>query len=384
MKISRISGIVAAMALVIAVSSCSSSVRVDGTLADAPSSEVIVKLLDINKYKTIDTVATDASGKYKCKLDIAKGQPEFIYLFYKDTKIASLLLQSGDKVRVKSDTLGNSSVEGSEETLKLMAIEKEEAEISTKLLASSARLQDLSPNSERAAEIRKQMSADFIEYYRSKVKYVLTNSHSLTVIPVLYQVLANELPVFGQPTDAIHFRNVSDSLKAVYPESRYVKALRSEADRRANILNISARIDSAQEATFPDLNVTDNHGKKVRLSEVDAKMIMIYFWNPSDPAQTLFNVDVLLPIYNQYKAKGFEIYSVACTTDKASWASVVKNQKLPWINVCDGNGNLSVAAATYNIQTLPTSYFIYEGRIAESESVKDEATLKSFLASKMK
>ena len=67
-----------------------------------------MKLLDINRYEVLDTVATDAAGKFSYKVDVKEGQPEFIYVFYKDTKIVSLLLEAGDNVTVEADTLGKS------------------------------------------------------------------------------------------------------------------------------------------------------------------------------------------------------------------------------------------------------------------------------------
>ena len=240
------SKIAAALAVIFLLASCSSRARIDGILADAPSSEVIVKLLDVNRYQILDTVKTDASGHYSYKVDVAQGQPEFIYVFYKDTKIASLLLQAGDRVDVSSDTLGSYSVTGSDETLKLMDVEKDEADFSNRLLASAYRLRDLPENSDAAAELKKKMTQDYIAYYRSRVKYILTNSHSLTVIPVLYQVVGEDLPVFGQLTDAIHFSNMADSLGTIYPDSKYVKALQKEASRRQQYLNLSTRLSNAE------------------------------------------------------------------------------------------------------------------------------------------
>ena len=84
-----------------ALVSCGSNARIDGTLTDAASSEVIVKLLESNRYEVLDTVKTDASGHFSYKVDVAEGQPEFVYIFYKDKKIASLLLEAGDKVEVE-------------------------------------------------------------------------------------------------------------------------------------------------------------------------------------------------------------------------------------------------------------------------------------------
>ena len=377
----RLSGI-AAVVSAICVASCTGSARIEGTVSDAPSSEVIVKLLDVNRYQVLDTVPADASGRFRYKLKVEKGQPEFVYLFHNDTRIASLLLQSGDKVKVTADTLGTYSVSGSDETQKLMEVEKDEAEFSNKMLAASDKLQDLDPASEEAAALKRKMSQDYVDYYRGRVKYILSNSHSLTVIPVLYQVVGESLQVFGQATDAIHFKNMSDSLSTVYPDSKYVKALQKEATRRQQLLSLSARISNAKEAGFPDLNMPDINGKKIRLSSIDSKVVMLYFWTSADAAQTMFNTDVMLPVYKDYHSRGLEIYGVCADTDKAAWASVVKNQNLPWVNVCDGNGSTSPAIALYNVQALPVSYFIVDGKLVASD-VKDEASLRKFLNSKL-
>ena len=95
------------------------------TLADAPSSDITVRLLDINRYKTVDTLKTDAEGKLSYKMEVAAGQPEFVYLYHNYTKLASLILESVDKVSVVADTLGNNTVEGSEESLKLAQVEND-------------------------------------------------------------------------------------------------------------------------------------------------------------------------------------------------------------------------------------------------------------------
>ena len=94
----------ALLTLVAAATSCNRSARIEGVLAEAPESEVIVKLLDVNHYKVLDTVKTDDKGRYTYKLQVAEGQPEFIYLFYKNTRIGSLLLQKGDKVNVNTES----------------------------------------------------------------------------------------------------------------------------------------------------------------------------------------------------------------------------------------------------------------------------------------
>ena len=374
---SRFSKSIMLMAAAAAMAACTTVAKIDGTVETAPSSEVIVKLLDVNRYQVLDTVATDASGRFSYKVEVEKGQPEFIYLFYKDTKIASLLLEAGDKVDVKADTLGNFAVEGSEESLKLAAVEKDHADAYGRLAAIASKLEKAA-DAEEVAALNRQISKEYVEYYRNCVKYVLANSKSLTAVPVLYQNFGADLPVFAQNTDAIHFMNVSDSLAAVYPESKYVKALKKEAERRYGYLELEARLQDAQEVGFPDIVLPDINAQKIKLSEVDSKVIMVYFWTVNDAAQKMFNLDFLKSIYDDYHKKGFEIYQIALDPDKTQWAQVVKQQNLPWINVCDALGADSPYVTLYNLAALPAAFIIADGDLVDGQVV-DEKSLRKLL-----
>lgn len=374
---SRFSKSIMLMAAAAAMAACTTGAKIDGTVETAPSSEVIVKLLDINRYQVLDTVATDASGRFSYKVEVEKGQPEFIYLFYKDTKIASLLLEAGDKVDVKADTLGNFAVEGSEESLKLAAVEKDHADAYGRLAAIASKLEKAA-DAEEVAALNRQISKEYVDYYRNCVKYVLANSKSLTAVPVLYQNFGADLPVFAQNTDAIHFMNVSDSLAAVYPESKYVKALKKEAERRYGYLELEARLQDAQEVGFPDIVLPDINAQKIKLSEVDSKVIMVYFWTVNDAAQKMFNLDFLKSIYDDYHKKGFEIYQIALDPDKTQWAQVVKQQNLPWINVCDALGADSPYVTLYNLAALPAAFIIADGDLVDGQVV-DEKSLRKLL-----
>lgn len=373
---SRFNKILFAAVATIALASCGSKAGIDGTIADAPSSEVIVKLLNVNRYEVLDTVKTDAAGRYSYKVNVEKGQPEFVYVFYKDTKVASLLLDAGDAVKVESDTLGNFSVTGSEESAKLAQVEKDYATALTTLSDIATRME--STSGDAAAQLRRELGQEYVKYYRSRVKYVMENINSLTIVPVFFQNFGADLPVFAQSTDAIHFTNAADSLELVYPDSKYVKALRAEAQRRYGYLEIATRLGSATEIGYPDIELPNVKAEKVKLSEVDAKVVMIYFWSASDAAQKMFNLDFLKGIYENYHDKGFEIYQVALDPDKASWARVVKEQNLPWINVCDSRGSASPYVMTYNIGAVPAAYIISGDELVDGQIV-DEKSLRKLL-----
>ena len=376
MNMSRFSNVIRCAAAALLAAACTPTAKVEMTLDSAPSSEVVVKLLNINQYEALDTLKTDASGKFSYKVNVEEGQPEFVYVYYKDKRVASLLLEAGDKVNVSADTLGNYTVQGSEESSRLALVEQEYSAAQKRLQALAVQMETASD--EQMASLRQALAKEYVAYYRQCVKYILENSRSLTAVPVLYQNFGPELPVFSQNTDAIHFVNVADSLALAYPQSKYVRALRKEAERRYGYMELEAKLRTVSPVGFPDIVLPDINAQQVRLSEVDSKVIMLFFWDPSNANQKMFNLDILESLHNDYHEKGFEIYQVALTTDKAAWAQIVKKQNLPWINVCDRLGAASQYVTTYNIPVLPATYIIADGELVDGEIV-DEKSVRRLL-----
>lgn len=354
----------AAMSMALFMVSCGPKTVIEGDMDALASSDVVVKLLDVNRYRVLDTVSVDASGCFSYRMDVEKGQPEFVYLFHGDDKVASLLLEAGDKVSVVADTLGNAVVTGSEESLKLAQVEKDYAEA----LASLNALKDDS----------KALAQKYIQYYRSRVRYVMENSSSLTVIPVFYQTFGDGLTLFSQPTDALIFTSIADSLELVYPESKYVKALKAEAQKRSGYLELQHKLQNAEEISYPDIELPDLEGQNRKLSGLDSKVVMVYFWSASQASQNSFNVDFLKPLYDEYHGRGFDIYQVSFDIDKSLWASAVKGQKLPWTNVCDSRGTASPYIRWYNIPALPVAFIIADGELVDGQIV-DEQSLRKLL-----
>lgn len=377
MNMSRFSKIFSFVAAMAALVSCGSNARIDGTLTDAASSEVIVKLLESNRYEILDTVKTDASGHFSYKVDVAEGQPEFVYIFYKDKKIASLLLEAGDKVGVVSDTLGHVTFEGSEESVKLAEVEKAYA-------AALAEFEDIALLMGAATDqadydrLAADMSRAYISYYRDRVRYIMENSKSLTVIPVFYQSVGENLPLFSQNTDAILFRNVADSLETVYPESKYVKALRRDAETRFSYLELQERIVNAEEVGYPEIELPDLEGKMRKLSDMESRVVIVCFWSAAQAQQNMFNIEFFKPLYEQYHSKGLDIYQVSLDVDKTLWATTVRGQELPWTNVCDSRGAQSPYVALYNLAAVPSSFIIADGELVDGKVV-DETSLRKLL-----
>ena len=208
------------------------------------------------------------------------------------------------------------------------------------------------------------------------------NSHSLTVVPVLFQQVNPSFPVFSQPTDGILMKNICDSLKSVYPDSRYVKALEKEAERRMDVMELSTRLEKAEEVGYIDINLPGLDGKSVKLSDALQKVTMVYFWSAT-AEQKMFNLSSLVPLYEEFHQKGFELYAVSLDEDKSAWAATVRNQQLPWVNVCDTRGVQSPYVMSYGIGSLPMVWFIVDGTIDTDAKVRTADDIRGYLRKKL-
>ncbi len=348
------------------VTACNGT-KISGVIEGAPESEIIVSRFDISKLQPVDTLTTDGQGRFSLNVDVEKGQPEFFYINRGPVRVAAVVAHKGDKLTVTADTLGNFDVKGSADAELYSQVERDYKAFSDKMAALAAEYEE-----SEDPEVSKAMTKTYVDYYRTRIRFVVENSHSIVSVPVLYQKAGN-LPVFGQQSDAIHFRCLSDSLSTVYPDSKMVKALKTEADSRMATLNFVTKLSTAEEIGMFDIELPDLQAEKKKLSEVDANLVMLHFWTNKVPEQRQFNLEVLKPIYMMYASRGLEIYQVALDEDKNSWAATVKNQNLPWISVCDIRGNDSKYVRFYNLDSLPAIFFLKDGEIkeAEVETVQD-------------
>ncbi len=357
MKSYRFAAILAATA---ALAACSPKARISGVIEGGEGRNIEIGT---------DTLSLGKGGRYSISLDVKKGQPEFVYITMDGRRLASIVLQAGDRITASGDTLAISAIAGSEESANLNEIDTDfDAFLASFLSAGSE------------AEFNKI----FIDYYRSRVKYAVSHMHSIAIIPMLTQHLADNVPIFSNATDAVIFRMAADSLKTVYPESRYVKLLDAEARSREQLLGIENALSHAQEIGFPNLIIKDLNGEDVSLASLESKVTLLHFWNVDDPGQKMINLDILLPLYEEFHDKGFDIYAVCVSANKPRWAQVVKEQGLPWINVCDGLGLASGALTLYNVQSLPSTFIISGDELNTDGIAGDPALLRKQIARLLK
>lgn len=349
---------------------------VAGKLSAAASTEVVIGRFDNQRQLVLDTLKTSADSSFMCHLDVQKGQPEFVYVLTEGNDVVSLLVEAGDDVNVDIDAEGNVQITGSEESVKLMQQLKVFDEMADELNSLYEELASASKSEVKA--INERIVKTRVKIYQSSARYAMENCHSLTVIPVLYSTIPvadTLLPVFDSKTAPYFYKQIADSLMTKYPESKYVKTLMGVSNEGFRHLELQNIVDNAEVAGYLDVEFPGLDGKNKKLSDLDSKVILLYFWSASMPEQNVFNVEVLKPIYESYHAKGFDIFQVSLDSDKVMWATTVLGQELPWTNVCDTRAK---SATVYNLQTLPSAFVISNGELVDGEFV-DEASFRKLL-----
>lgn len=89
-------------------------------------------------------------------------------------------------------------------------------------------------------------------------------------------------------------------------------------------------------------------GRKVRLSSLQGKVVLVDFWSAELGNSNAINAE-LKEVYAEYADRGFEIYQIGVDVSKDIWINAVQEQQLPWILVCDFRGRNSPALGLYNV-----------------------------------
>lgn len=336
---------------------------VDGSLKDNNHDYIYISKVDINTPVLIDSSKISNKGFFKFRIKAT--ETDFYQVGYSETDFVNLLAEPGEKIKLifhGKNLYNNYTVTGSEGSELVQMLD-------LKLLQTRSRVDSLNtiyetaskePDFQTRGPLLEQEYLSLLKQQRKfNIEFIIKNINSLASIKALYQKINDQVYVLYEARDLQYLKIVSDSLKVHYPDSKHTKALVSDFEKEMN--QFYARRLEQMTSTIPvtklDPDLPDINGKRIALSSLKGKYVLLAFWSAEVKDCITENLQ-LKEYYKMFYRKGFEIYQINLDKDESTWKAAVKFDELPWISTREENPEDQKNARLYNVKTLPANYLI--------------------------
>ena len=341
----------------------SSKVKISGRFVGNDAKDVYLEQVLPLTQSVIDSAVLDKDGNYRFELKGVTKTPSLYNVIYNGERIP-LFLAAGEKLSLNSvgSVVRNYTVEGSKESELLRQFYQAFVSGAQRLDNIASQFAKATLSEEDRQALVKEYTAEYYRIRREQLRFIIENKASLAAVYALYQRLPGDTYLFNGDSDVVYYRTVAEAIEQTYPESPYLQSLMGEIARMDARISLSSQIT---EAGYPDLELSDIYGKKVRLSSLAGKVVLLDFWSAELGNSNTLNAE-LKEVYKKYADApvAFEVYQVAIDTSKPLWISAVQEQQLPWVSVSDLRGRASSSLGLYNVQKLPANFLIdKEGNI---------------------
>jgi len=365
------------------------NVRIKGSLNGANAEKIYLLELGNERASRNDTVQLDAKGNFSFKHKIS--QPTF-YSLTVNNKAITLLAKPGEKIIISGDARHlplTCSIAGSEDSQNISLL-RQRLEHTLFVGDSLNKTLKTFEGNRNLVNIQRQLEWNYINEVDSlkafNIRFMEKNPKSLVVIYALYQQLSQNFflfnqdddiksfPLFNQEEDIRYFRRADSTFFRRYPKVPLVNSL------HANVLTMTEQYNTRQlnKMLFmlgkdaPEIALPALDGKIMKLSANKGKYVLLDFWASwSAPCRTE-NIN-LLNIYNKYRDKGFEVFQVSLDQNKSLWERAIKEDELPWINVCDFLSWESDVIKLYSVETIPANFLIDKEGAIITKNLKGDA-----------
>lgn len=356
--------IISSAAIVLLLASCNkTNVNITGHIKEAGKQKIYLEQLNVDNTVIIDSTESNKNGEFKFKTFVE--QPTFYNVKVGPREAITFIAEADENIELSGSFKGLSQnywVDGSENSLwvKLLNFQLNNTVIQLDSLRNiyTNLAADKTYDTERHRLLQTWDSIINKQIKFSK-DFILKHAVSPASYYALYQKFDKDNFILT-PTEDLHsFKIVASSLKAMYPESQYTKAILKHLEQIAKGFQnerIRQLIENS-ENTLPEINLPNSKQDTIALSSLKGKYIILDFTLLAAKESSAY-INEMKTVYQKFKNKGLQIYQVCLDENQALWERLVQQENINWICVRDPQGLRSRIAQTWNIQNIPANYII--------------------------
>ena len=344
-------------------------IEISGVIENAAGKTLYLNAFINNAPIIIDSVIIKKNGKFK--LDVNVEKPDFYSIGFSKQDYALLVLDSLSTSKVinfNADGLKimeTYSISGSKDSEIVKALVLHLSNHSKWKTEYAKGLKDPKFTPLQKAETKRKLDSLDQNFIVKRDQFINKNYKSIAVLTAMGYL--------NPQTDLALFKKIEEGLAESVPNTSYhlavktqIKQIETQNENRKKEAAERERLEqlSAIGSIAPELNFPDPNGEVISIESLRGNYVLIDFWASWCRPCRAENPNVV-KLYNEYKDKGFTVFSVSLDRDKNRWVGAIKQDNLNWPNhVSDLKQWKSEAVKTYGFTGIPFTVLLDpEGKI---------------------
>jgi peroxiredoxin len=353
----------------ILLSSCGddkqANVTINGSISENGAMVYLNRFNDsLNRYIAVDSVdASKGSFSFSTFID----STSFVIITHGNTEnVVELIATAGETITLSYNPLSlpeSLSVEGSEESITNTEFTKLVAGFEREKIAAKNQMDEMGyTDTVGRQNILREFELKRAEFNQKKLAQFNKNPNSLALQVFLPYLNFSEEFEYIQRLESVFREKVKGSTWHVYIANTLAKAenyiLQKERFEQQQKMQEDLASRLAVGKVAPDISLPDPKGNFRTLSDLRGKVVLLDFWASWCRPCRMENPNVVR-LYNQYKSKGFTVYSVSLDNDKMRWESAIEQDNLLWEHhVSDLKGWATSVGPLYGVNSIPLTVLI--------------------------